>query len=766
MKKGLLSLLALALTVVGCQNYDDQFEELTSQITSLQTTVDGLTGVTATLTSLQSTVAGITSAIAALPTTDSVADLTGLVNQLNTISSTLATLQDRLANVVTADDLATISNTLGNVEADVHELLTGSSAINQDIIITTTAELDYMETVIEVGENAPSGYIVTGNVTVNHGNLSAAEITRANALTAKLITVIGAVNVDGAVDLATLAYIQGDYTVTGTDIVSVPLLANITGDVEIDGGIGVIAFDALATVGGDIDIVPAATTVSVTSVDLDGVNITGSFQSGTINFPNATSLNLGSALFTSLQAAEATDIDSSRETFGALTINTPKADTIDFDAETVGALILTTNTDTLVHFDDLDTAGAITSTEAGAQFHIPALTSTAGGAIDVVADVVNASGLVTVTAAFAADFNGSASVMLDALEDVNAALTLDAYAVINLPNANVDAAGSIISSTATIVTVQAVDDLAADVPAGTVDLTLTGHDANVVIASGSNLVDIDVTAGDDSAITFTDNSVAADDLLNIVLTDVATATFSGGNATNFTGNNLLYIDIPAASSIATATTTGDIIRFISAGTTLAEWNNTANVKDDPNVDSGEEAVTVDIAGSLLTSVNLSTVEKVRVVDLDATNSNLTEVIAPALTNLLTPGANPSFTVELSSTVTYTEATLRVADGVNPTVEFIEGHLHAPGVSTWAAYITAISVANPSPTVSIDFANVVGIENDGTTTTHADMSTAFAADAANVDTGADSRGGTADTTVNAGVISTDLELSLISATARN
>ena len=45
MKKGLLSLLALALTVVGCQNYDDQFDELTSQITSLQST-DGLTGLT------------------------------------------------------------------------------------------------------------------------------------------------------------------------------------------------------------------------------------------------------------------------------------------------------------------------------------------------------------------------------------------------------------------------------------------------------------------------------------------------------------------------------------------------------------------------------------------------------------------------------------------------------------------------------------------------------------------------------------------------
>ena len=763
MKKGLLSLLALALTVVGCQNYDDQFEELTSQITSLQTTVDGLTGVTATLTSLQSTVAGITSAIAALPTTDSVADLSGLVAQLNTISTTLAGLQASLANVVTADDLATISNTLGDVEADVHELLTGSSAINQDVIITTAAELDYMETVIEVGENAPSGYIVTGNVTVDHTNLNAAQIVRADALTAKLITVIGNVDVEGAVDLSTLAYIQGNYDV-GADSAVITLLRNLTGNLTIDGEAGTINYSDLATIGGNVTI---TNTASVTSLNFSGTNIGGSLNSGTVTLDNAGSINLGSALISSLTSANATDIDSSLDEFtGALTINTPKADTIDFAADEIaGLLTLTTNTDTLVHFDSLATHAGITSTEAGAQFHIPALTSTAGGAIDVVADVVNASGLVTVTTN-AADFNGSASVNLSALEDVNAALTLDAYAVINLPNANVDGAGSIISSTATNVTVQAVDDLAADVPAGTVDLTLTGHDANVVIAAGSNLVDIDVTAAAGSAITFTDNSVAADDLLNIVLTDVATATFSGGNATNFTGNNLLYTTIAAASTIATATTTGDIIRFISDGTSLAEWNNTANVKDDPAVASGEEAVTVDIEGSLLSSIDLSSVEKVRVVNLPASNSNLSEVVAPALTNLLTAGANPSFTIAFSNTVTYTEATLRVADGVNPTVDFIEGHLHAPGAATWAAYITAISVANPSPTVSLDWSSVVGIENDGTALAATTMTAAFAADAANVDTGIDSRGGSADTTVNAGVINTTLELSLISATARN
>jgi uncharacterized lipoprotein NlpE involved in copper resistance len=32
MKKGLLSLLVAALTLVGCQNYDDQFDELNTKI--------------------------------------------------------------------------------------------------------------------------------------------------------------------------------------------------------------------------------------------------------------------------------------------------------------------------------------------------------------------------------------------------------------------------------------------------------------------------------------------------------------------------------------------------------------------------------------------------------------------------------------------------------------------------------------------------------------------------------------------------------------
>ena len=45
MKKGLLSILASALLVVGCQNYDDQFSALETQINALASTVAGLSQV-------------------------------------------------------------------------------------------------------------------------------------------------------------------------------------------------------------------------------------------------------------------------------------------------------------------------------------------------------------------------------------------------------------------------------------------------------------------------------------------------------------------------------------------------------------------------------------------------------------------------------------------------------------------------------------------------------------------------------------------------
>ena len=117
MKKVLLSLLALALTVVGCQNYDDQFEELTSLVESLQNQVNGLSAVRQDVETLQSTVNGINAALSSLAQASDVDglsdDLADLQTQLNDILSDIEGRDTRLDDVADADELAAIATTSG-----------------------------------------------------------------------------------------------------------------------------------------------------------------------------------------------------------------------------------------------------------------------------------------------------------------------------------------------------------------------------------------------------------------------------------------------------------------------------------------------------------------------------------------------------------------------------------------------------------------------------------------------------------------------------
>jgi hypothetical protein len=65
MKKGLLTVLLASLVLVGCQNYDDQFDDLNAQISALKSQVDGLASLTSQVSSLQGTISGLQSGIAA-----------------------------------------------------------------------------------------------------------------------------------------------------------------------------------------------------------------------------------------------------------------------------------------------------------------------------------------------------------------------------------------------------------------------------------------------------------------------------------------------------------------------------------------------------------------------------------------------------------------------------------------------------------------------------------------------------------------------------
>ena len=97
MKKGLLSILAGALLVVGCQNYDDQFDNLETQINALASTVAGLSQVQSDLASLAGTVNSLQSALSAEIDTalaDGLADIDAAVEALEAAAADSASAED------------------------------------------------------------------------------------------------------------------------------------------------------------------------------------------------------------------------------------------------------------------------------------------------------------------------------------------------------------------------------------------------------------------------------------------------------------------------------------------------------------------------------------------------------------------------------------------------------------------------------------------------------------------------------------------------
>ena len=86
MKKGLLGLLVVALTIVGCQNYDDQFDDLNSKISSLASTVDDLLTVQTAVSELSTKLDNL----ASTALTD--ADLQSVLTEVNAVKQDVANL--------------------------------------------------------------------------------------------------------------------------------------------------------------------------------------------------------------------------------------------------------------------------------------------------------------------------------------------------------------------------------------------------------------------------------------------------------------------------------------------------------------------------------------------------------------------------------------------------------------------------------------------------------------------------------------------------
>jgi len=142
----------------SCTNYDDQFDDLNTQINTLKSQIEGFSSLSSGLTALQGTVASLQSAINNIPVTPAT-DISGLEASLTSLAAEVTALQTSLASAATAAEVAALTTSLAAVQADLADLLAANNVYSEDILVTNASTLTFAK---NLGDKLA---IVNGNVT-------------------------------------------------------------------------------------------------------------------------------------------------------------------------------------------------------------------------------------------------------------------------------------------------------------------------------------------------------------------------------------------------------------------------------------------------------------------------------------------------------------------------------------------------------------------------------------------------------------------------
>jgi hypothetical protein len=274
MKKLFTYLLISSMVVLSsCTNYDDQFDDLNSQLSTLKTQIDGFTAVSSGVTALQGTVTSLQAAVAALPKSATPAtDITGLQTALTSLAATVAELKTSLGTAATAADVAALAASLTKVQTDLSELLASNNVYTPDaangLIINSPASLTVANS---LGDRLG---IINGKVTVTNTTAAGMDAAVLATVVAKMGTITG--------DLT--------YTHSGTGVTSVNFTKlNTTGGLSVTQS-APLSFPLLATTG----LVTLTLDNSVTSVSFPTLVSLTSFNGNAISAAKATSVDLSS----------------------------------------------------------------------------------------------------------------------------------------------------------------------------------------------------------------------------------------------------------------------------------------------------------------------------------------------------------------------------------------------------------------------------------------------------------------------------------------
>ena len=625
MKKGLLSLLVVALTVVGCQDYDDQFDDLNKELLSLKTSLSSLSGITNAITTL-------TAEVTALKAVDVVDD-----TEFLSLLAKVATVQSAV-DAFEAADVSGIETEVADLNSEIAQILEQLVALNKagssyqgDLTIRSLAELGIAEDNLGIDptatelSTAASLANVTGNVliTADATDLAPAAIqARLDAVISRIKTVAGSATItgiDAALSAAELTFVGGTAEFEGTNTIGLPKLSNVIGRVHFDLA-GALDFQVLASSGS----VVISTNSTVTTVNLVGL-LTGdvSTAANVLVLPDATSVILYSApASVTLASAVTVQIHNVAANAG-LDLAAPSATSVVVLAASItGAVTITANAATL----DLSSAnlgGGVISAAT-----INADTATTASATTLSATTISLAALTTIGTG-GLNYNGPLSFSSSTLAT---------------------APGNFVSTTATAFTATAFTSNAT----GTIDLVNGAVDISILSITNTNTISEYATIAN---LTLA-GQLGTLDVLPLVA--MVTLDYTGDAGAGVYANDLAITTANASLTTVVLGSTNELESFTANGTPLTSLS-TAGVILDLDVTNnaaletlsfghthldGQDATTVNIVGNTdpaFVAVDMSTLSKAKTVVITG-NTSLTSITPPSAAVLAEPTAAISLTV--------------------------------------------------------------------------------------------------------------------------
>ena len=579
MKKGLLTLLAASLVFVGCQNYDDQFDDLNAQISALKSQVDGLSSLSGQVASISGTISGLQSGIAAAQASAAAAnsaassiDLSGLSASLTTLQAEVDAIQASIAGTATAAEVSALETKLAAVQADLDDLLVSNNVYSTAITVNSAAS---MASALALGNK-----VALMNAAVSITDDATIADTDIQTFIDRIKTMNG-----------TFTYDSG--SATGYAATFNELTAATVMDITSAGPISATKLASATTM-----TITTSYSTKITSFDMGALASVTSIASGADGSETANTLTLSSATNV--------DLGALARYGAAFTITTKKGATLDIasldDKDAAGAqsdIVLTLNgpasfTSSIIADGEIDLTNVAEATVSGfyGTIDVNAGVETLTTTDAVRVDLDGATDLVTGTLDFAYDWD-------PALTTANAAIAAAGYSTTYLEDYATSASiGGTDLKTLTIT--GDLLDLYID-EANLETLSINANMTDLTISSATDLTSLTITSGakiGSISLTGSNNLVVADfnHTTNMENKGSATANTSasfvvtdnlGLTTLHSTGDDVSTFTVTGNDALTAIDFTGLADQGGATSATVNMWDNDLTATSASNTSDGE-----------------------------------------------------------------------------------------------------------------------------------------------------------------------------------